>query len=199
MNEEFWNERYKTNDTVYGHQPNTFLKEQLLKLPPRKLLLPAEGEGRNALFAASLGWKVTAFDFSVEAKNKAIEAATDNHLSIDYTTEDIKEIILPEKTYDAIGLIYVHMEPTVRATFHKKCVNALKPGGVLILEAFSKDQMNNTSGGPKDVSMLHSIETLRKEFEGLQISLCKEEDTFLDEGKFHSGIADVVRFVATKP
>ncbi len=199
MNEEFWNERYKTNATVYGHQPNTFFKEQLLKLQPGKLLLPAEGEGRNALFAASIGWDVTAFDFSLEARNKALEAAAANHLTIDYTTEDIKEIILPEKTYDAIALIYVHMEPTVRKTFHKKCVNALKPGGVLILEAFAKNQMNNTSGGPKDVSMLHSIETLRKEFEELQISLCKEENTFLDEGKFHSGIADVVRFVATKP
>jgi len=199
MNEEFWNERYKSNDTVYGHQPNSFFKEQLLKLQPGKLLLPAEGEGRNALFAARLAWDVTAFDFSVEAKNKAIEAATAIHLKIDYTTEDIKEIILPEKTYDAIGLIYVHMEPATREAFHAKCVSALNSGGVLILEAFSKNQMNNTSGGPKDVSMLHSMETLRKEFEGLQISLCKEEDIFLDEGKFHSGIADVVRFVATKP
>lgn len=199
MNEEFWNERYKTNATVYGHQPNTFFKEQLMKLQPGKLLLPAEGEGRNALFAASIGWKVTAFDFSVEAKNKAIEAATANHLTIDYTTEDIKTIILPENTYDVIGLIYVHMEPVTRETFHKKCLKALRPGGVLILEAFSKNQIKNTSGGPKDVSMLHSMETLRKEFDGLQISLCKEENTFLDEGKFHSGIADVVRFVATKP
>ena len=198
MNEEFWNERYKSNNTVYGYQPNTFFKEQLLKLQPGKLLLPAEGEGRNALFAARIGWDVSAFDFSAEARNKAQEAAIANHLKIEYTTEDIKQIILPEKTYDAIGLIYVHIDPAVRATFHKKCIHSLKTGGVLILEAFSKNQRNNTSGGPKDERMLHSTETLIKEFDGLQISLCKEEDTFLDEGKFHAGIADVVRFLATK-
>jgi len=198
MNEEFWNQRYKINSTVYGDQPNTFFKEELLKLQSGKLLLPAEGEGRNALFAASIGWEVTAFDFSVEARKKALEAALAKHLKIAYTAEDINEIILPEKTYDAIGLIYVHLESALRATFHKKCMKALKPGGVIILEAFSKNQMNNTSGGPKDMSMLHSRESLLKEFDGLQISLCKEEDTFLDEGKFHAGIAAVVRLVAIK-
>jgi 2-polyprenyl-3-methyl-5-hydroxy-6-metoxy-1,4-benzoquinol methylase len=198
MDKEYWNNRYKTNESVYGHQPNRFFKEQLLKLKPGKLLLPAEGEGRNALFAASIGWNVIAFDFSVEARNKALAAAALNHLTIDYTIQDFGEIKLPEQTYDAIGIIYVHQQPALRKAFHQQCVKALKSGGVLIFEAFSKEQINNTSGGPKDMSMLHSIETLLEDFEGLHISHGKTEDIFLNEGEFHSGRAAVVRLVATK-
>ena len=199
MDKEYWNDRYKSNETVYGHQPNAFFKEQILKLKPGKLLLPAEGEGRNAVFAASIGWQVTAFDFSAEAMNKAIHAATLNHLTIDYTIQDIGEIRLPEQTYDAIGIIYVHQQPALRKAFHQQCVKALKPGGVLIFEAFSKQQIKNTSGGPKDISMLHSIETLLDDFEGLHISYSKTEDLLLDEGQFHAGHANVVRVLATKP
>ena len=199
MDKEYWNDRYKSNETVYGHQPNAFFKEQILKLNPGKLLLPAEGEGRNALFAASIGWQVTAFDFSAEAMNKAIHAATLNHLTIDYTIQDIGEIRLPEQTYDAIGIIYVHQQPALRKAFHQQCVKALKPDGVLIFEAFSKQQIKNTSGGPKDISMLHSIETLLDDFEGLHISYSKTEDLFLDEGQFHAGHANVVRVLAAKP
>lgn len=198
MNKEFWNNRYKTNETVYGHSPNTFFKEQLLALQHGRLLLPAEGEGRNALFAAQSGWEVTAFDYSKEAMKKALNAAAKCNVKIDYTVNNLTDVKLVPHAFDAIGLIYVHMEPPLRKAFHQKCMEALKPGGTLLLEAFSKEQINNQSGGPKELHLLYSLEELLDDFDGLRIGLCKSEDVFLDEGSFHAGIADVVRIVAKK-
>lgn len=198
MSKEFWNERYKSNENVYGHQPNSFFKENIIKLQPGKLLLPAEGEGRNALYAASLGWQVDAFDYSEEARQKALTRAAAENLIIDYSLSDINEITLPFNEYDLIGLVYIHLPETVRKAFHQKCIDALKPGGTLILEAFDKEQINNHSCGPREISMLYSLELLQDDFSTLYITLALQQDIFLDEGAFHSGIAEVVRLVASK-
>jgi SAM-dependent methyltransferase len=198
MSKEFWNERYKTNETVYGNNPNAFFREQLLTLEPGKLLLPAEGEGRNALFAAQSGWQVEAFDYSNEAMEKATKAAREKYRQLIYTLQQIENIKLVPAAFDAIGLIYVHLKPSLRKAFHRQCVKALKPGGVLILEAFSKDQVNNSSGGPKELKLLYSLEELQEDFADLKMVYSKSEDAFLNEGRFHAGIADIVRIVATK-
>jgi 2-polyprenyl-3-methyl-5-hydroxy-6-metoxy-1,4-benzoquinol methylase len=198
MSKEYWDERYKTNDTVYGTNPNVFFREQLLKLEPGKLLLPAEGEGRNALFAAQSGWQVEAFDYSNEAVEKAKKAARENYLQLTYTLQEIGEVKLAPASFDAIGLIYVHLGLSLRKAFHRQCMKALKPGGVLILEAFSKDQINNKSGGPRELKLLYALDELLEDFAGLKIVYSKSEDAFLDEGRFHAGIADIVRIVATK-
>lgn len=198
MSKEFWNERYKSNASVYGHQPNSFFKENIIQLQPGKLLLPAEGEGRNALYAASLGWQVDAFDYSEEARQKALTRAAAENLIIDYSLSDINEITLPFNEYDLIGLVYLHLPETVRKAFHHKCIDALKPGGTVILEAFDKEQIINHSGGPKEISMLYSLELLQDDFSTLDITLALQQDIFLEEGAFHSGIAEVVRLIASK-
>lgn len=70
---DFWNERYKESDYIYGTLPNEFFAASLASLNPGKIILPCEGEGRNAVYAASLGWTVLAFDFSESAKEKALK------------------------------------------------------------------------------------------------------------------------------
>ena len=72
---EFWEIRYAEKQYAYGENPNVYFKEQLDKLKPGKILLPAEGEGRNAVYAAKQGWEVMAFDLSSEGKNKAEKLA----------------------------------------------------------------------------------------------------------------------------
>lgn len=126
------------------------------------------------------------------------KAARENYLQLTYTLQEIENIRLVSKSFDAIGLIYVHLLPALRKTFHRQCMNTLKPDGVLILEAFSKDQITNTSGGPKDINLLYDLEELLEDFEGLKIVYYKTEDTILDEGRFHAGIADIVRIVGIK-
>jgi len=199
MNKEFWNERYAQYQSVYGTAPNKFFKEQIQDLKPGKLLLPAEGEGRNAIYAASLGWKVSAYDYSEVAKNKTLEkAASLGITTIDYQVMDLAMIDLPFEEYDAVALIYAHLPVAIRKHFHQKCITSLKPGGKLIFEVFSKNQLAYQSGGPKVEEFLYSPQDLTADFSGMNIIQCEELIITLDEGTFHSGPASVVRFIATK-
>ena len=133
----FWDERYAENEMVYGYKPNRFLEEQLDDLSTGKILLPAEGEGRNAIYAATKGWQVTAFDFSAVAQQKALQWAEKNNVGINYKVSDMLQYNAEPNSFDVIALIYVHMKPEVRSAFHQKVITWLKPGGKLILEAFN--------------------------------------------------------------
>lgn len=199
MNKTFWNERYQANETTYGVAPNDFFKSQLDGLTPGRLFLPAEGEGRNALYAARQGWQVTATDFSEVARIKALQRALDlNLLNLEYHVQDLNQLELPENTYDAIGIIFVHLPAPTRKHLHAACVRSLKPGGKIILEVFSKNQLQFNSGGPKDFDLLSSLEILQQDFSSLRTDLLEERQIELSEGPFHSGPAQVVRMVATK-
>lgn len=190
---EFWNERYATVEYAYGTEPNQFLRQILVKIPPGKILFPAEGEGRNAVFAAKLGWDVTAFDVSTEGKKKAEQLASLNEVKINYIIDNFENISLTINSFDCIVLIFAHMTPSKRKDYHQKLISFLKPGGILILEGFSKKQISNNSGGPRDINMLFSKDELRSDFELLSELIITETDYNLNEGSFHQGIASVIR------
>jgi len=190
---EKWNERYSAPEFIYGTEPNEFFKRQLNKLTYGRLLLPGEGEGRNAVYAAKLGWKVDAFDFSEAAKRKAQYLAESKNVTIQYTIASYTEFLFPPKKYDAIGLLYAHMPSMVRSTIHKKVIESLKPNGNVIFEAFHKDQLNYSSGGPKDPDMLYNEDELAEDFKELNIILLEKQKIHLAEGTFHKGDAVVVR------
>ncbi len=196
---DMWDSRYSRLEYVYGESPNLFFSHQLLKLTTGKLLLPAEGEGRNAVFAAKSGWHVEAFDFSESAKAKAMQLASKHKVVINYDISSFDDFKANEEVYDCIGLTYVHMPKDVRKDFHGKLTELLSHGGTIILEGFSKNQIKNTSGGPKDISMLFSVDELKSDFNNLIISSLYEEEVLLEEGEFHKGIASVIRLVAHKP
>ncbi|MFM7770475.1 MAG: class I SAM-dependent methyltransferase [Bacteroidota bacterium] len=196
MNAAFWNDRYSEDGFAYGKTPNAFFKEQIDKLPAGKILFPCEGEGRNAAYAASLGWDVEAFDLSEVGKQKAIDLATSFNAKINYNICDVANANFEENSFDAVVLIYAHLPDTLRSALHSKITSWLKPGGVVILEAYNPLQLNNNSGGPKDINMLYSIETLMHDFHGMHFELLEERKVELNEGKYHIGIADVVRMKA---
>jgi 2-polyprenyl-3-methyl-5-hydroxy-6-metoxy-1,4-benzoquinol methylase len=198
MSKVFWNERYAAHSTVYGEAPNEFFKTQLDNLLPGKILLPAEGEGRNALYAASKGWQVTAFDYSEQAQQKALTQAKALAVTIDYTVQDIQMITLPIQHYDVVALIYVHLQAALREKFFEQVVRSLKPGGTIILEGFSANQLKFNSGGPKEVGMLYTPTLVTQLFQSLRLEFLMEEEIILDEGEFHKGPASVVRVVAKK-
>ncbi len=194
----FWNQRYEEPGFAYGTQPNLFFKTQLDLLTPGTLLMPAEGEGRNAVYAATKGWTVTAFDSSSSGQRKAHQLAQENTVTLHYLLEDAREVSFPEASFDAIGLIFVHLPPNFRSDFHQKVVSWLKPGGYLILEGFSKDQLQHPSGGPKDPAMLFSEAMLREDFQLLQDIHIESITTTLEEGQYHVGSAAVVRLTGTR-
>ena len=194
----FWDDRYAEKDRAYGRNPNTFFAEQIGQLRPGKILLPCEGEGRNAVYAAKKGWEVEGFDLSIVGMNKATAYAHESSVHINYQIADVIDVYYPENTFDAVGLIYAHFPPEIRKIFHEKTIKWLKSGGALILEAFNPLQINNSSGGPKDLSSLYSAEMLTGDFKTLKVQLLTEAAIVLDEGKYHQGKADVIRFAGIK-
>ena len=194
----FWNERYTEKEFAYGTDANVFLAGELEKLPAGKILFPCEGEGRNAVFAAKKGWDVTAFDLSEEGLKKALTLAQQNKVSVKYQVADALTVEYPAESLDAVALIYAHFPASARRTIHQKIISWLKPGGLLILEAFNPLQINNTSGGPKEPSMLYTGEMLEEDFRPLKTQLLISQKITLNEGKYHQGIAYVVRYIGQK-
>jgi len=195
---EFWDERFEGEEFIYGKSPNQFFREQLQSLKPAKLLLPCEGEGRNAVFAASQHWQVDAFDQSSMGKQKAEQLAKEFNVHINYQLGDVLEFDYGENKYDAIALIYAHFPASIRKPVHEKCLQALKPGGIIMMEAFNPLQLNNNSGGPKSEDMLYTMEMLTQDFKGMHFQLLRNDRIVLEEGAFHKGPANVLRMVAKK-
>src|SRR5438105_4185548 len=131
-----WNDRYSKEEFAYGEQPNNYLKEQLEKLPVGTILFPAEGEGRNAVFAAKLGWTVSAFDISVEGKNKAIRLAEANEVTIDYQVGELQTLNYAAEQFDVIALIYAHFPAEIKSVYHRKFDSYLRKNGLIIFEAY---------------------------------------------------------------
>ena len=194
----FWDERFGNKEYAYGVNPNDFFKGQIDFLIPGKALFPAEGEGRNAVYAAQLGWEVTAFDPSIEGKRKAEMLAQKQNVSINYFIDSYEFVSFPKETFDCIVLIFAHMHPLKRKEYHQKLTSFLKPKGMLILEGFSKKQIQNDTGGPKDIEMLFSKDELQSDFSSLSQINIEERDVLLNEGPFHQGNASVIRVLATK-
>ncbi|MBD3626967.1 class I SAM-dependent methyltransferase [Cyclobacterium sp.] len=199
----FWDERYKDEKYVYGEAPNAFFASRLSGLKPGKLLLPAEGEGRNAVFAAKSGWKVQAFDWSEEGLKKAEKLADREKVHISYQVGAMEEIHYEPETFDALGLIFAHFPVANRRVYHQKLSDFLKPGGYLILEGFSKAHLqfnteNPKAGGPKNEGMLFSLENIRNDFPDFDWELLEEVHEELNEGAFHVGKAALIRAFGRK-
>ncbi len=194
----FWEERYSREEFAYGTLPNKFFKEQIDKIKPGKLLLIGEGEGRNAVYAAKLGWVVDALDFSEEAKKKALRLAEINNVFINYDVENLDNFVPQKDFYDAAGLIFIHLENQLRDKVHTKCIESLKPGGKIILEAFEKEQFGRKSGGPQNPNLLYTLEDIKTNFSVLRTELLIKDIKNLDEGEFHSGEAAVIQYVGIR-
>jgi SAM-dependent methyltransferase len=198
MSKNMWEERYSSGSYLYGTEPNTFFKSQLDLLPPGRILLPADGQGRNGVYAAEKGWEVVCFDISKSAKQKALELAASKKVKIDYLLSGWEEIVLENEVFDAIALIYAHTPGDRRRIFHKKMAGLLKQEGTVILEAFSKNQLRYTSGGPTDLNLLYSEEEIREDFKMLKEVNIQEVIISLEEGSLHKGNASVIRLTGEK-
>ncbi len=196
---EKWDKRYSAEEYNYGKEPNSFLKEELPKLSPGKILFIGEGEGRNAVFAAALGWQVDAMDFSEEAKRKAKKLAEEFDVKINYQLGDFSTYTPQENFYDAAGIFFIHQDEELKTKLFQRVINSLKPTGKIIFECFEKEQINFQSGGPQNTELMYSLEEVKKEFSTLEFKKLSKEKVFLMEGKGHYGEAVVIRFVGVKP
>lgn len=202
--ENFWDTRFKQDEYVYGKLPNAFFKDTINEYKLKgKLLLPAEGEGRNAVYAAKQGLEVYAFDTSIEGKNKALKLAKQNNVSINYEVGDFFNLKVLHEKFDVVALIFAHFTPDIVSDYHKRISELLKPNGLLILEGFSKNhiefqKVNPNVGGPKNIDMLFSKETVQRDFPNFEVIKLKEVEVKLVEGEFHNGMAKLIRFIGRK-
>ncbi len=200
---EFWDNRYSEEEFAYGEEPNSFFKSQLEKLAPGKILLPADGEGRNGVYAATKGWDVCAFDISKEGKFKADHLANAHGVKIDFEVGALEEMNYAPESFDVIALIFAHFPFSIKEMYHKKFLNLLKPGGVIIFEAFSKDHLeynaeNPEVGGPKNIDLLYNAEELEDYFDVLEKQMIVTTEIELSEGKYHKGVGSVLRYIGKK-
>lgn len=196
--QEMWNSRFSGDDYFYGTEPNSFFKERIEKLVPGKILLLGEGEGRNAVYAAALGWDVDAIDYSEEGKRKAENLAEKRNVKINYEIIDLKQWTPEEGIYDAVAIIFLHLPEELRRQTHRKAIASLKSGGSIIMEVFEKEQLKYNSGGPKKEELLYSLENIVEDFEDLEIEELSKEIVQLDEDAGHSGEGCVIRYVGQK-
>lgn len=202
--EKMWDERYADEGFAYGKNPNVFFKESLINLKlTGSIILPGEGEGRNAIYAAKQGLEVTAFDISIEGKNKAMAFAEEESVVINFEVGDFFNLDLINQSYDSAALIYAHFPSNLRAEYHKKITSLIKPGGTIILEGFSVSHLeyqkkNPQVGGPKMEPALFSKDMIKKDFEDLEIVQLEEQEIELSEGQFHNGVGKVIRFIGKK-
>lgn len=195
---KMWDQRYAESKYIYGKNANAFFEEQLNLLGSGKILLPGEGEGRNAAYAASKGWEVDAFDYSKQAVENARVFFEKNKVDVNMYHGSILDHPSVIEKYDALALLYLHLPSLDRKAVHRFTADSLKPGGVVVMEVFSKKQIGRNSGGPQKEDMLYDISEIRKDFHEFDISVLEEVETHLSEGKLHDGNAMVIRFVGRK-
>jgi len=199
-NTDFWNARYAEPGFAYGTEPNAFLVSQKQYLKSgMKALAVADGEGRNGVWLAQQGLDVLSVDASEVGLRKAQELAADRGVAIRTEKVDLVSWQWPVQKFDIVAAIYIHFPPDVRARLHRCMFEALKPGGVLILEAFTPAQLNYKSGGPPVLEMLYTADMLRIDYAGCEILLLEETVAELVEGKYHRGPGAVVRLVLRRP
>lgn len=192
-----WNERYAAEEYIYGTEPNAFLAEHAGKLVGPVLSL-AEGEGRNAVFLASLGLDVLGVDSSEVGLAKARKLAASRGVTIQTQVVDLAIYEPPANTFGSVVSIFAHLPSALRARLYPFVERSLKPGGMILLEAYSKEQIQRNTGGPKDVDMLMTCADLERAFPGCEVILLKQMEREVVEGTFHTGVASVVQFLGRK-
>jgi SAM-dependent methyltransferase len=197
MSSTFWDERYAGDELVYGASPNDFLAQQAHRFPKSGRALDiGAGEGRNALFLASLGLDVLAVDQSAVGMEKAQRLARERGLSLRTQAVDLNDFQAEPNSFDVISSIFVHLPAALRAKVHTNVATWLKPGALFVLEAYAPDQLQRDTGGPKDPLLLAPLETLLAELAGLTIEHQAAVVRNVGEGRYHSGEASVVQVVA---
>lgn len=192
-----WNDRYSDNDFAYGVEPNEFLVEHASKLLGPVLSL-AEGEGRNAVFLATLGLEVHCVDGSTVGLAKARQLATNRNVEIQTEVADLAVYEPGTNRYQAVISVWAHLPSKIRRRLYPMVERCLLPNGIFLLEAYSERQLIRNTGGPRDADLLMSVKKIEREFPNLDVIILHEIEREVREGKHHTGMASVVQFVGRK-
>lgn len=191
-----WNQRFESDDFVYGTEANSFL-EQNAKILIGPVLSIAEGEGRNAVFLASLGLEVLGVDGSSVGLAKAQKLAASRGLMIPDRSRRSRDLCATRELFWLCHFYLGASPESDSKRLHNLVERCLKPGGIILLEAYTKAQLNRDTGGPKNPDMLMSKVNIEVRLNCKPI-VSQEIEREVIEGKFHTGLASVVQFIARK-
>jgi SAM-dependent methyltransferase len=194
-----WDERYSAEEYVYGTDPNDFLAEHFGNIPKGSVLCLAEGEGRNAVFLARHGYTVIAVDSSAVGLEKARRLAEKSAVDIRTIVTDLADFKIQPGSLEGVVSIFCHIPKVTRQGLHRDIITGLKPGGVLILEAYTPAQLEFGTGGPATDELTMMLSDLLSELAGLEILLAREIERDIIEGIYHTGRGAVVQLIAKKP
>ena len=199
MNDMTWDERYGTDDYLYGTEPNDFLKSVADMIPPKSsVLCLADGEGRNGVYLAELGHRVTSVDVSAVGLRKAEQLAASKGVQIETVKADLAEHDLGVGCVDAVVSIFCHLPPEPRVLAYGRVAKALKPGGLLILEAYTPEQLKFGTGGPPVPELTLTADLVRELLPDLAFERCEELERDVIEGRGHTGQASVVQAIGRR-
>ena len=191
MTVEYWNQRYSHPNYVYGYRPNDFLKQQALLLrPSSRVLCLADGEGRNGVWLAGQGHRVTSVDWSGVGVNKALALATERGVEIDAQLGDLTEWVDSDAAagpWDALVVIFPHLPEPVRRLIAHALTPRMGAKGLLLMEEFTPGQLSLSSGGPDDESVLMTRERVLAEWPGWRLDVRLDERRIF-EGMAHQGL-----------
>jgi SAM-dependent methyltransferase len=194
-----WDRSYAEPDYIFGTAPNVFLASHAHRFARRgRILVPGDGEGRNGVWLSGQGFDVVSVEASAVGVEKARALAASRGVQPDIQHCNLEAWSWPVDTFDGVASIFVHFMPHVRRDLHRRMLNALKPGGILVLEAFTPKHIENRAAGSRGgppLEILYTEALLRDDFTGATFEMIEEADVVLDEGSRHKGRGSVVRLV----
>ncbi len=195
-----WDERFAGRDYLFGTEPAAFLRRAAPQLAPgSRVLCLADGEGRNSVWLAGLGHRVTAMEASAVALAKAAALAADRGVAVERRQEAI-ETWDWSQPYDAIlGIFIQFADPALRSAIHAGMRQSLVPGGLALLHGYAPRQVGYGTGGPSAEENLYRLEDLRADFAGWEVLMAEDRDAEIAEGSGHVGRSALVDFIARKP
>jgi SAM-dependent methyltransferase len=197
--QDFWDKRYAGEGFAYGSAPNDFLQASCHFISPAgEVLCVADGEGRNGVWLAQQGMKVTSVDIAPQGMAKAHALALQRGVALNTEVADLTHYPLGHARWDAIVSIFLHFPAQLRQAFHARCLDALKPGGVLIYEVYGDLQLGLGTGGPREAELLPSAAEVAADFASVSVLHSYAGLRDIHEGNLHSGAGYVVQLVLQK-
>lgn len=198
---ERWNQRYATSDDyLFGTTPNAFLAAQAHRLSPgMRALAVADGEGRNGVWLARQGLEVVSFDASAVGLAKARRLADAHAVALTTVLSDTASFDWTPQSYDLVVAIFVQFAaPPLRQHMFASMQQALRPGGLLILQGYRPEQLGYGTGGPSAIENFYTADLLRSAFPAMDIEHLHVHDSELSEGQGHRGMSALIDLVARK-
>lgn len=195
-----WNERFSAQGYLFGEEPNAYLASQAQHLRPGSALSVADGEGRNSVWLAGRGLRVEAFDFSPVAVDKARALAQRHGVQVALHCATWQDFTWKQAAYDnVVGIFFQFADPADRTDLFQRMDAALRPGGVLLIQGYGKEQMRFGTGGPGKLDHLYDEALLREAFPAYEVLDLRTYEAQVNEGSGHQGMSALVGFVARKP